>query len=180
MRCRNREEAARLLAGQLAPYRGRKPLVLGVPRGAVPMVRLLAEPAQNFLLRADFLAKVAGVGEVEMPPFEHGDGSRIVVGPIASSGCPGARSLRTRTTSRSPPRAAGRIAIIVDDGVATGSSMLSAIRAVRAQGPRRVVAIGVAPPGSLPRVEAAADEVVCLHSTAAFMAVGRFFEEFPE
>lgn len=74
---------------------------------------------------------------------------------------------------------AGRIAIIVDDGVATGSSMLSAIQPVRAGKPRRVVvAIGVAPAESLDQIGVAADEVVCLHSPTHVPAVGEFFRDF--
>jgi predicted phosphoribosyltransferase len=76
---------------------------------------------------------------------------------------------------------AGRIAIIVDDGIATGSSMLAAIRFVRARKPGKlVVAIAVAPPSSLARVESEADEVVCLHTADDFYAVGQFFDDFSE
>ena len=73
------------------------------------------------------------------------------------------------------------VVIIVDDGIATGSSMLAAIRSVRAQRPRKiVVAIGVAPPESLAAIEKEADEVVCLQSPEDFYAVGQFFEDFSE
>lgn len=76
---------------------------------------------------------------------------------------------------------AGRVVIIVDDGIATGSSMLAAIASVRARKPRRlVVAIGVAPPETLERISSDADEVVCLYSPADFYAVGQFFEDFSE
>jgi predicted phosphoribosyltransferase len=76
---------------------------------------------------------------------------------------------------------AGRVVIIVDDGVATGSSMLSAVHSVRARRPRRIViAIGVAPVSALARIRAEADEVVCLHAPEDFTAVGQFFEDFSE
>jgi predicted phosphoribosyltransferase len=89
------------------------------------------------------------------------------------------RELYTR--AQKPLAPAGRVVIIVDDGIATGSSMLSAIRSVRAQRPRRiVVAIGVAPPASLARMRAEADEVVCLQCPEDFSAVGQFFEDFSE
>jgi predicted phosphoribosyltransferase len=75
----------------------------------------------------------------------------------------------------------GRIVVIVDDGIATGSSMRAAIRSVRARKPRKlVVAIGVAPPQSLASIEAEADELVCLYAPAEFYAVGQFFEDFSE
>jgi predicted phosphoribosyltransferase len=93
--------------------------------------------------------------------------------------------LRTRreqyTRAQAPLDPAGRIAIIVDDGIATGSSMLAAIRSVRARKPRKLVlAIGVAPPSALARLQAEADEVVCLYASEDFYAVGQFFDDFSE
>jgi predicted phosphoribosyltransferase len=85
------------------------------------------------------------------------------------------------TKAQFPFDPAGRVVIIVDDGVATGSSMRSAIRAIRARRPRKiVVALGVAPESSLDMLREEADEVVCLHAPAVFLAVGRFFEDFSE
>jgi predicted phosphoribosyltransferase len=76
---------------------------------------------------------------------------------------------------------AGRVVIIVDDGIATGSSMLSAIQSVRSRKPQKiVVAIGVAPTTTLERLRSKADEVVCLFSTDEFYAVGQFFDDFCE
>jgi putative phosphoribosyl transferase len=76
---------------------------------------------------------------------------------------------------------AGRVVIIVDDGIATGSSMLAAIRSVRARKPQKiVVAIGVAPPDSLAGIRQEADELVCLHAPVGFAAVGQFFGDFSE
>jgi predicted phosphoribosyltransferase len=75
----------------------------------------------------------------------------------------------------------GRVVILVDDGVATGASILAAIRSLRARKPQKiVVAIGVAPSDTLTRLRHEADEVVCLYSTDAFYAVGQFFEDFSE
>jgi predicted phosphoribosyltransferase len=75
------------------------------------------------------------------------------------------------TKSRPAIDPLGRIAVIVDDGIATGSSMLSAIRSVRARKPKNViVAVAVAPASSLARFEAEADEVVCLSAPADFDA----------
>jgi predicted phosphoribosyltransferase len=74
---------------------------------------------------------------------------------------------------------AGRTVIIVDDGVATGASMLAAIHAVRTRRPRAIVAaVGVAPPDAVAALRAAADDVVCLHSPRAFYAVGQFYDDF--
>jgi predicted phosphoribosyltransferase len=75
----------------------------------------------------------------------------------------------------------GRIVIVVDNGVATGASLLAALRAVRAKGPARLVAaMAVAPPETLQRIRAEAEEVVCLQAPADFYAVGQFFEDFSE
>ena len=74
-----------------------------------------------------------------------------------------------------------RIVILVDDGLATGSTMIAAVRAARAQNPARiVVAVGVAPPSAIAHLRAEADDVVCLLTPGHFMAVGEFFEEFLE
>jgi predicted phosphoribosyltransferase len=92
------------------------------------------------------------------------------------------RKRRELYTQVHPPTdPAGRDVIIVDDGIATGSSMLAALACVRARKPRRlIVAIGVAPPESLSRIRAEADEMVCLASPEAFHGVGQFFEDFSE
>jgi putative phosphoribosyl transferase len=91
------------------------------------------------------------------------------------------RRLERLRGARRPVSLAGRTVIIVDDGVATGSSMLAAIASVRARHPQRlVVAIGVAPRDTLTRLEAVADEVVCLYAPDEFYAVGAFFQDFSE
>jgi predicted phosphoribosyltransferase len=71
--------------------------------------------------------------------------------------------------------------MVVDDGVATGASMISALRSLRGRSPRRlVVAIGVAPTASIARLREEADEVVCLHTPEDFYAVGEFYDDFSE
>jgi predicted phosphoribosyltransferase len=75
----------------------------------------------------------------------------------------------------------GRTAIVVDDGLATGSTMLAALHAVRRRGPERLVcAVPVASPESLELVTPHADEVVCLHAPRRFHAVGSFYAAFPQ
>jgi predicted phosphoribosyltransferase len=83
------------------------------------------------------------------------------------------------TPVRPPIDPANRIVIVVDDGVATGSTMLAALRALRAKGPARLIAaMGVAPADTAQRLESEADEVVCLYAPSLFYAVGQFFQEF--
>ena len=193
MRLANREEAARLLAGRLTGERGKNPLVLGVPRGAVPMARIIADALGGELdvvlvrkLRAPEQPELA-IGAVdeagtvlkgryfEIASEEYLRGEIRTQQEILRK----RRQLYTRAQPAIDP--AGRVVIIVDDGIATGSSMLAAIASVRAGKPRRiVVAIGVASPETLERIRSEADEVVCLYSPEEFYAVGQFFEDFSE
>jgi predicted phosphoribosyltransferase len=191
MRFKNREEAGRLLADRLSQYRGRHPLVLGIPRGAVPMAKIIADALQGDLdvvlvhkLRAPFQPELA-IGAID----EAGNIYRCAVGveipaeDVALEVRTQLEVLRQRrlsyTRARGPLSATGRIAIIVDDGIATGSSMLAAIRAMRRQKPEKlIVATAVAPPESLSRVTAESDEVVCLYTSEEFYAVGQFFDDF--
>jgi len=193
MRFKNREEAATLLADRLAVYRRQHPLVLGVPRGAVPMASIIAD-ALGGDLDVVLVRKLRAPEQPELAIGAVDETGAVLKGgyvDIASDAylreevrtqqeiLRKRRELYTRAQKAVDP--AGRVVIIVDDGVATGSSMLSAIRSVRAQRPRRiVVAIGVAPPGSLAAMRAEADEVVCLGSPEDFHAVGQFFENFSE
>jgi putative phosphoribosyl transferase len=193
MRFRNREAAAALLSDRLAGYRGRHPLVLGVPRGAVPMARIIADALDGDLdvvlvrkLRAPDQPELAigaidEAGKVLRGAYFHiASEEQIREETLAQQEVIRARR-QLYTGARAPIDPAGRIAILVDDGVATGSSMLSAIQAVRLNRPAKlVVAIGVAPMETLARLGEAADEVVCLYSTDAFMAVGQFFDDFSE
>jgi predicted phosphoribosyltransferase len=193
MRFRNREEAATQLAARLVAYRGQRPLVLGVPRGAVPMARIIAD-ALDGDLDVVLVRKLRAPSQPELAIGAVDEAGAVLKGRyfgIASDDyvreevrtqreiLRKRRTLYTHAQAAIDPR--GRIVIIVDDGVATGSSMLSAIRATRSRQPSKiVVAVGVAPPESLVRMKAEADEVVCLQSPEEFSAVGQFFEQFSE
>jgi predicted phosphoribosyltransferase len=193
MRFTNRERAAILLAGRLVVYRSQHPLVLAVPRGAVPMARIIADTLGGDL-DAVLVRKLRAPGQPELAIGAVDEAGAILKGryfDIASDEylleevrtqreiLRKRRELYTRARPAVDP--AGRLVILVDDGIATGSSMLAAIGSVRAREPRKlVVAIAVAPSGSLADIWAAADEVVCLYSPEAFHAVGQFFEDFSE
>jgi putative phosphoribosyl transferase len=190
---KNRDEAARQLADRLGAHKGQNPLVLGVPRGAVPMARIIAD-ALGGDLDVVLVRKLRAPGQPELAIGAVDEAGSVLKGKyfaLADAGylrkethtqqdiIRARRRMYTRTQKALDP--AGRVVVIVDDGIATGSSMLAAIRSVRARKPRKlVVAIGVAPARSIPAIEAEADEVVCLYAPADFYAVGEFFEDFSE
>jgi predicted phosphoribosyltransferase len=191
----DRAAAARELAAALAAYRGRNPLVLAIPRGAVTMGRILADALGGELdvvlvrkLRAPFSPEFA-VGAIEESGWAH------IADHAAFAGADEAylraeketqlETLRARrkryTPARAPLDRAGRVAIVVDDGLATGETMIAALHAVRSRKPSRLVcAVPVAAPDSLRRVAAYADEVICLHAPADFQAVGQFYATFSQ
>ena len=95
------------------------------------------------------------------------------------------RTLRARrrlyTRARPPINPAGRIAIVIDDGLATGATMIAALSAVRSKQPAELIcAVPVASPSALARVGQHADETMCLHAPAAFRSVGQFYADFPQ
>jgi predicted phosphoribosyltransferase len=193
MRFRNREQAAVLLADHLAGYQGQHPLVLGVPRGAVPMARVIADALEGDL-DVVLIRKLRAPGQPELAIGAVDERGTVLRGRYFNFASDEyvheevrtqVEILRTRreqyTRAHAAVDPAGRIAILVDDGIATGSSMLSAIRFIRTRNPAKVVvAIAVAPPSSLARIEREADEVVCLLTPDDFSAVGQFFEDFSE
>ncbi len=194
MRFKDRHEAAVLLAGRLAAYEPDHPLVLGVPRGAVPMARVVAD-ALHGDLDVLLVRKLGAPGQPELALGAVDEDGVVVKGDFfarapadyieaeirAQQDRLRERRRRYADGGHRPVDPAGRTLIIVDDGVATGASMLSAIQAARTRRPRSiVVAVGVAPPETVARLRRAADDVVCLHSPDSFYAVGQFYENFSE
>jgi len=193
MRFKDREEAAKQLAGRLTAYKGQKPLILGVPRGAVPMARIIADALEGEL-DVVLVRKLRAPGQPELAIGAVDEAGTVLKGSYfnvadeeylrdeirTQQGVIRARR-EMYTLAQQAIDPAGRIVVIVDDGIATGSSMLAAIRSVRARKPRKlIVAIGVAPHQSLAQIQDEADEVACLYAPAEFYAVGQFFEDFSE
>jgi len=190
---KDREQAARLLAERLADYRGRKPLVLAVPRGAVPMGRILADA-----LNGDLDVILAGkIRDPANPEFALGaveEGGEVYLAPWAASLGYTEEKLggeirlelealekrrKLYRSSRPHLDPGGRVVILVDDGIATGSTLLAAIRNLRRRGPLRVVvAAAVAPPEVMEKLGREADELAVLAVESEFGAVGEFFEDF--
>jgi len=195
MRFRDRADAAGKLAAALHACRGKNPLVLAIPRGAVPMGRVLAAELGGELdivlvrkLRAPDSPELA-VGAIDESGWIYvADYARSVGADDAYLGEEKRRQLETLrrrraqyTPQRAPHDAAGRIAIVVDDGLATGATMIAALHAVRAKKPARLIcAVPVAAPESLEKVRPYADEVVCLATPREFHAVSQFYDAFPQ
>jgi predicted phosphoribosyltransferase len=193
MRFKNRDDAAAQLARRLIGYKGQNPLILGVPRGAVPMAGIIADALEG-QLDVVLVRKLRAPGQPELAIGAVDEAGAVLKGKYfhfaeedylrkeihtQQDVIRARREMYTKAQEAIDPE--GRIVVIVDDGIATGSSMLAAIRSVRARRPRKlVVAIGVAPAQSLASIEAEADEVVCLYAPAEFYAVGQFFEDFSE
>ena len=186
----DRLDAARQLADALAAWRGSNPLVLAIPRGAVPMGAALAEALQGELdvvlvhkLSSRWNPEYA-IGAIDESGWSHvSDPGEAEEGWLREEKARRLEGLRQRRAQYSPERppidARDRVAIIVDDGLATGATMIAALHAVRAQAPKRLIcAVPVAAPDSLRKVEAYADEVVCLHAPWNFHAVGQFYRRF--
>jgi putative phosphoribosyl transferase len=195
MRFRNRLDAAELLAERLIVYAGTRPLVLGIPRGGVPMAAVIARRLHGDLdvmlvhkLRAPeqpelAIGSVDESGRVYLAPFSAVLGlDRVAMAGEVRQQLTLLRARRQRySATRAPFELAGRTVLLVDDGLATGSTAIAAVRAARAQGAARVViAAAVAPPATVAALRTEADEVVCLQSPAAFHAVGEFFADFSE
>lgn len=189
----DRIDAARQLAGALAAYKGKNPLVLAIPRGAVPMGRVVAEDLGGEL-DVVLVRKLGAPGNPELAVGAVDEtGWTYIAGYAAEAGASDAylaqetaeqlAAMRVRRARYTPARApidpAGRIVIVVDDGLATGATMMAALHSVRSRHPARLVcAVPVASPDSLEKVGSHADEVVCLDAPSGFYAVGQFYATF--
>ena len=191
----DRLDAAEQLARALAGYRGQHPLVLAIPRGAVPIGAVLARRLQGDLdlvlvrkLHApgapEFaIGSVDETGWVYLAP--HAGAVGAGAGYIAEQKEQQLQELARRRECYTPGSArtdaAGRTVIVVDDGLATGATMIAALHAVRQAKPARLVcAVPVASPESVKLVGEFADEVVCLDTPRRFAAVGQFYRSFPQ
>ena len=194
VRFQDRHDAGRQLAALLGHLREERPLVVGIPRGGVPVA---AEVASALGAPLD-VTVVRKIGAPQNPEFAIGalaEGgvhvlSERVVRAVGLSDSEletliarvdrelGER-LRRYRGAREPVELTGRTVILVDDGLATGSSALAAVWSLRKRGAARVIlAVPVAAPESLAALRAEADEVVCVEAPADLWAVGYWYEDF--
>jgi erythromycin esterase-like protein/predicted phosphoribosyltransferase len=196
-RLRDRREAGRLLAERLGRYAGRDDVVvLGLPRGGVPVAFEIAQalgvPLDVFVVRK---LGIPGHEELALGAIASGGVRVLDTQLIESLGIPAEwleaidakerreldRRERAYRGDRPPPDVAGRTVVVVDDGLATGSTMLAAVRALRLDEPAAVVvAVPVGDPDVCASLRSVADEVACLLTPRPLGAVGAWYEDFTQ
>jgi predicted phosphoribosyltransferase len=195
MMYRDRNDAAERLADALEQWQGAHPLVIAIPRGAVPMGRIVAERLGGDLdivlvrkLHAPGNPEFA-IGAVDETGWTYLADYAPLTGAsreyIDREAYAESATIRRRralyTPHRAPMSVRGRVVIVVDDGLATGATMIAALHAIRAREPKRLIcAVPVGSPESVARVRGYADEVVCLQSPEYFHAVAQFYRLFPQ
>ena len=193
----NRREAGVELARHLEHFAGRKDVVvLALPRGGVPVAyevaRVLGAPLDVFLVRK---LGLPGHRELAMGAIASG-GVRVLNADVVSwyripdeiideaareEQTELERRERVYREGRSAVPLNGRIVLLIDDGLATGSTMKAAVQAVRARGPVRiVVAVPVGAPDTCRELTQIADEVVCARAPERFTAVGQWYRDFAQ
>lgn len=196
MTFRDRRDAGQRLAQALSGVRDRRPFVLAIPRGGIvvgyEVARALDAPLDVVVprkLRAPYnpelaMGAVAHDGSVYLDAAVAGSitvTDEYLKEEIAYQLEEIRRRMQLYRGDRPAPDVSGRAAILVDDGIATGSTMIAALRATRSSGPAVLVAaVPVAPPEGVESLRREADEVVCLVTPMLFYAVGQFYDDFAQ
>jgi len=196
MRFRDRQEAGQLLATRLLDYREEAPLVLGLPRGGVPVAyevaRALRAPLDVWVVRkvgvpwhpelglgavseggkvwlSPGIVALAGVSDAELRAALHRERAEVT------------RRLRRFRGDRRSPHIAGATVIVVDDGIATGGTVRAAIRALKTRRPRRLVlAVPVAAAETVAELRSEVDELVSLIVPEELYAIGAWYQDFSQ
>jgi len=191
MKFKDRRDASLQLIPFLEKYKYTNGVVIAVPRGGVPLGYHIAR-SFNFPLEIVLVKKIShpvnpeyAIGAVslnsELIEPDHGVSDEYFKNEIERI----RKTLRQRYSmflkGRNPVDLKGRTVIIVDDGIATGNTMITSIKMMRSQSPSKIiVAVPVAPAETLKKIQLVADEVVCLLVPEKFYGVGQFYEDFSE
>jgi putative phosphoribosyl transferase len=195
---KDRSEAGRKLAKALAAYKDQHPVILALPRGGVPvaaevattlhapldliLVRKIGVPIQPelamgavvdggapIIVRNEDVIQLAGIDEAEFKAICDSELGEIE------------RRRQRYLGSRERIDVAGRTAIVIDDGIATGATTRAALRATRMRSPKKLVlAVPVAPTDNLAALRRDADEVICLEDYEFFVAIGAYYANFDQ
>lgn len=189
---RDRYDAALKLIPFLEKYRNEQGIILAVPRGGVPIGYFIAKN-YNFPMELLLTKKIGhpeseelAIGAVSMEDYVLDGRFNIPSSYIEKE----VKNIREKLRDRyrkfmgdhhQPIEVENKIVIIVDDGIATGNTILAAIKMMRKKNPKKIiVAIPVAPPQTLKKLSDQVDEIICLHSPEDFMGVGQFYMDFSE
>jgi putative phosphoribosyl transferase len=194
----DRTTAGRELVGRLQHLRAERPVVLALPRGGVPVGFEIAE-ALDAPLDVVLVRKIGAPGQPELAlgAVVDGDAAQVLIDEAITKVLGVDQAYIEKETRRqlaeierrrisyvgrqSPAPIADRTVIVVDDGIATGSTMRAALRAIRNAGAGKVVlAVPVAPPDVVAMLEREVDEVVCLATPSPFFAVGAHYQHFAQ
>jgi putative phosphoribosyl transferase len=192
----DRAEAGRQLAQHLMIYAAQRPVILALPRGGVPVAYEVAK-ALRAPLDLIFVRKIGAPGQAEFGLGAVVDGAhpqivlnedaldhvRVPPGYIEKETQRQLQEIERRRehylAGRRPVDVAGRVAIVVDDGIATGGTVRAALKGLsRARPSRLILAVPVAPADTIERLRAEAEEVVCLMTPEPFYAVGEHYDDF--
>ncbi len=193
---RDREDAGQQLAKRLMPYQREDCIILALPRGGVPVGQVIAQqlgkPLDVLVVR-----KIGAPGQRELAVGAIGPGNVVVwnqdvldclrIQPellepqIQKEKAELARRLELFRGQRPFPDLAGKTAIVVDDGLATGATARAAIQAVQALGPARIIlAVPVGARSTVSEMRQQVDELLCLEAPEYFEAVSQWYEKFPQ
>ena len=193
---KDRVDAGKILAEKLSKYAAEKPLVLGLPRGGVPVAfevaKALKAPLDVYIVRK---LGVPGHEELAMGAIATGDVrvlNESVIGPLQIS----KEAIETETkkekeelkrrervyrSGRAPLVVANRTVLLIDDGIATGSTIKAAIAALKKQKAAKIiVGVPVAPSSTIEELKKEVDDLVCVSTPDFFFAISVWYDEFPQ